>query len=1350
MIKNPFPGPQPYRASDRGRFYGRDDMAHKLQATILATRCVTVHGPSGAGKSSLVQAAVLPSLIDSQDVRVARVDGWPEREDPARWLALSLFSDLGLGELPEGALPGEAVIEAAKRAARGSSRLMIVYLDQIEQLFHAGRTAEETEPFFACLQGLVELPLRTVRVVLSLREDYLGTFRDRLRDRGRVLDNTFRVGPLTVGELTSAMCQAAAAGEPPQTWPEDQTRALMLQVRLPGQAAGDDAEAQSAYAQIVCRSLFQQRAQGEAKEDDDAQAEPILRRYLESTLSDLGPRRDAAQRLLEDHLVTADGSRTLRTEKELLRLVPRADLMPILQALEGAAILRAEEHQGSRYFEIGHDWLARKVFEQRQEREAREEQLRREEERRLELERQKKEADERLARARRQQRTAAAIAGIAVTVAAAFVLLYYRAEEQRKRAELSEQKEKAAHLEAVRKRVDARDQGILAGYLALAGRGEAAWAMKLLPEVKYPEQRIGWISYASDAIGENALRVTLRGHTAALTAAAFDEDGRRVLTASLDWTARVWNADGTGVPIALAGHKEAVTHAVWSPGGRRVLTISDDGTARVWSADGRGEPVVLEGMSGGVLCGAFSADGERVAIGGDDKVVHVFDADGGNAIHLGARGGHTAAINAVIFLPDGRRVASGSDDGTARVWSLEKPGEVPVKLGDHKGRVQTIAAWADDRDVTTIVTTSHETLARLFVLDGKTVQPARELKCTRDDRDPIGRGEVVHAALSPDGTLVATACSDGVARVFEVGTKDPPLRLEGATSGVTHVAFSPDGDHLATASLDGVARVYPARAEGRPLVLSGHHAPALSIAWSPDSRLLVTASADRTAKVWSAAGLEPIRHGVDSRDFFHTASLGADGTLVVAAHDDNTARLLRSNGEVVLRGHEGWVAHAAPSPDGKRVVTAAFDKTGRVWSADGTGEPVVLRGHTGDLRFAAFSADGRRVVTASEDRTARVWDADEGNTLATLSGHEDWVTSAAFSPDGASVATASYDQTARVWRADGKGEPVVLAGHRGAVYSVLFDAPGSRVVTASEDGTARVWSAGGKGEPVVLRARGERALLVAVFSMDGTRVAAASNDGLIYVWSADGKGRPVVLRTAPPDPGKPAPPAIALAFLENDRALFAVLADNTTHRWQLDVKTLVQKLASAHADCLPADARQAILSETAECAAHAFEQCESSHGRRPAPPRIEGCGEDPDIALLEGAPAAAEEAGSSAPGGAGDARALRRVRDLGPEGRHVKVVVLPGDAHVEIEGVPAPRRNGAIDLLGKKGEVRKLRVSKGDVSLEQDVTIQEDGASPALVDLNAKIVAKAAARAKKEELKPGQGDMSALLPGDDD
>ena len=58
--------------------------------------------------------------------------------------------------------------------------------------------------------------------------------------------------------------------------------------------------------------------------------------------------------------------------------------------------------------------------------------------------------------------------------------------------------------------------------------------------------------------------------------AAWSPDGTRVVTASSDDTARIWNADGSGQPIVLEGHNGVVETAAWSPDGTRVVTASID------------------------------------------------------------------------------------------------------------------------------------------------------------------------------------------------------------------------------------------------------------------------------------------------------------------------------------------------------------------------------------------------------------------------------------------------------------------------------------------------------------------------------------------------------------------------------------------------------------------------------------------------------------------------------------------------------------------------------------------------------------------------------------------------------
>jgi WD domain, G-beta repeat len=65
--------------------------------------------------------------------------------------------------------------------------------------------------------------------------------------------------------------------------------------------------------------------------------------------------------------------------------------------------------------------------------------------------------------------------------------------------------------------------------------------------------------------------------------AAFSPDGKRIVTASSDKTARVWDAE-SGKPIGepLRGHEDAVFSAAFSPDGKHIVTTSKDQTARVW------------------------------------------------------------------------------------------------------------------------------------------------------------------------------------------------------------------------------------------------------------------------------------------------------------------------------------------------------------------------------------------------------------------------------------------------------------------------------------------------------------------------------------------------------------------------------------------------------------------------------------------------------------------------------------------------------------------------------------------------------------------------------------------------
>nr|WP_303652953.1 protein kinase [Paludisphaera mucosa] len=457
----------------------------------------------------------------------------------------------------------------------------------------------------------------------------------------------------------------------------------------------------------------------------------------------------------------------------------------------------------------------------------------------------------------------------------------------------------------------------------------------------------------------------------------------------------------TGRPLrTLAGAKGVVRDVAVSPDGRMLAAACSDGLTVVWAVDTGRVLWSLTDPGLDSMSAAFSPDGKSIAVGygyyshTQTGHVKIWDVNSGEAIKAFASLHH--GVNKVAYHPDGKRLAVAGSN-VVEVWDIE----AARKVQDLKGHEKWVYAVAYSPDGKWIATGGWDRTVKLR--DAATGTEAATL---------FGhRGFVLSLAFGPDGrTLVSTSEDRGV-RLWDVPTGRLLDAFHGHPDFVQAAAFRPDGREFCTGSLDGSIRFWNLKTS-RPVVVD-HPGLTTRFAFRADGLRVLAKVMPEGPEV--ARGWDPFTGDIDdSLAGMSFARLPEDYILGGPGFRDPEARV----DEVVTSPDGRLVAQLAASDGAVVSRSKEFAKSSILIREAATGRVVHnLTGHTADVVAMAFSPDGRRLATASFDRSLKLWDMKTGQDLFTLRGHVAGVLSLGFSPDGNLIVSGGFDFKAFIWNA---------------------------------------------------------------------------------------------------------------------------------------------------------------------------------------------------------------------------------------------------------------------------------------------------------------------------------------------
>jgi WD40 repeat protein/serine/threonine protein kinase len=1071
----PFRGLLPYTEAHAARFFGRDSEIAAFVERIRTETILPVVGPSGAGKSSFVQAGVVPRLQEQgRWVVVSLRPGREPMESLAARIIFPIASSLpspatstgstGLPDKVKGLAseletnPGLLGLKLQELATTRSSPVLL-FVDQLEELYTHVSNERVRRRFMEAICRAADDPELPVRVVFTIRDDFLARLAETEEARQ------------CLGAITLLVSPGAAALE-------DLLRRTVRTAGFEYEDSGLVTEMVESVSAEPAALAILQFAGAELWDARDRQRRLLLRsafvsmggvegalaRRAESVLHGLTGEQLEVARVLFLRLVTSEGNRRIVARTTLLDGLGAEAEGVLLRLIQGRALVVRKGPSGESDVEIVHESLAARW--------------------------------ERLRKWIEDSREDLAFLAEVGPAAELWDRRGRRMDEVWVGEGLHDAVRKAerhgdvpavvrAFLEAGTARADQagrrRKRLLLAG-----GTGLSLLALTAV--------------LAAILFGRKEQEASRNRDQAALQQARAEQ--READTLAQQASAEIDVASGQNaraeLRAALEEHDSISARAVFWKLQSTALRATFE-TART-----------AQGLS-------YSADGTKLAVAGTNGMVFIVNTSTGEQ-EAALR--NTRAARSVDMLPDASELVVGYADGSVVLWSpADNRSRTLVRHGDVVNVVRFLAGGRSvasaSYDESVWVTPVDETAPRVRIparslmameCDASrsrlVVSTASEIKVWdaesgRELQTLVSSGSRSAVAFSPDGSQVVGAGADGRVLVWDVATGARQGEIPSDGQGIWTAAISPDGRLLAFAGESGVVQVWDRAAQALVAKIQ-NGGDVMAVIFSPDGSLIAAGNGEqRSVSLWSAEDAVRLgSHTPDDPAPVVAADLSADGGRLVVAKASGVVELWdAASGQFreVLSHQPEKVSVARMSPEGSQVAVGGEDGLVCLLGV-GSGKPCAPLGHQRlTVMDLQFDAAGKRLASSSGDLSTCLWDVASKSLIRNLRGHEFQVNGLRFSPDGRTLLSTAHDGRILEWDTE-SGKALQQQWLSSAGRDVEVDARGRWLAaSAFYVGTIWLWDVAHK-----------RARTLKVCTGGGSRLRALPDPDRLLVGCVDG------------------------------------------------------------------------------------------------------------------------------------------------------------------------------------------------------------------------------------------------------